>query len=266
MLFLVYTYSMATDEIHNFFAETLTGDYEDDAPWQAVRALRSVGSREVFDYAAEWCNSEDALKRSRGLDVLAQLGKTADHPSNSFPEEAYSIVVGCLERKEDVRTLSSGISALGHLNNPLAIPLIAQYCTHASGEVRFSVAFALGEFPNDRRSVEGLLLLMDDTNEDVRDWATFAMGTLSDSDSPRIREVLFRRLADTNVDVHEEAMAGLCKRRDERVLPILIRTLENPPVSKCVIEACCEMLNLQTEPDDWTVNDYVTVLHERFVA
>ena len=52
------------------------------------------------------------------------------------------------------------------------------------------MAFALGCFPNDPLSAETLLRLTQDTDEDVRDWATFGLGVLGNTDSDEIREVL----------------------------------------------------------------------------
>jgi HEAT repeat protein len=121
---------MPNPDISKLFSETLVGDYDDDAPWEAVHALRRTGSREVFDFASKWCSSPDPFSRARGVDVLAQLGKTADHPTNSFPEEAYAIIAGLLNDEEDVRALNSEISALGHLDNPAAVPLVARYRSH----------------------------------------------------------------------------------------------------------------------------------------
>ena len=255
---------MSSSNINELFEETLLGGYDDDAPWNAVHALRRVGSRDVFEVASEWCASPNPLKRTRGVDVLAQLGKTADHPSNNFPEEAYSIIVGLLGREEDVRALDSEIAALGHLENSLAIPLITRYRTHQSEDVRFSVAFALGSFPDDPRSVDSLLHLMKDGYEDVRDWATFGVGTLSSCDSPEIREALFRRLDDTNTDVRQEAMAGLGKRADERVVRFLLETLDRPPVSDCVIEASYQMLGMDADREEWGTDDYAAALRSRF--
>ncbi len=76
---------MVSVQLDEIFAQTLSGGYDDDAPWAAVRTLHSMGSREVFDYAAEWCSSQNPLKCARAADVPAQLGRTADHPSNNFP-------------------------------------------------------------------------------------------------------------------------------------------------------------------------------------
>ena len=255
---------MATPDVEELFAETLVGGYDDDAPWKAVHALCRIGSREVFQIAAEWCTSADSLKRTRGVDVLAQLGKTADHPSNSFPEEAYCIIAGLLGTEKDIRALNSEITALGHPENPCAVPLITQYRTYQNEDVRYSVAFALGFFPEDPRSIDNLLLLMEDTDEDVRDWATFGLGTLSDCDSSEIREALFRRLDDTNTDVREEAMAGLGKRTDPRVVPYLTEALDRPPVSNCVIEASYQMLGMDAHREDWGTEGYAAALRSRF--
>jgi len=65
--------------------------------------------------------------RARGIDVLAQFGKTVEHPTNSFPDESYSVVTNLLMGERDVRPLNSAIAALGHLDDPRAVPLIAQF-------------------------------------------------------------------------------------------------------------------------------------------
>lgn len=153
---------MTSESINELFARTLVGDYKDDAPWHAVHELRHIGSREVFDKATEWCRSTDSLIRARGLDVLAQIGKTADHPSNSFPDESFSVVSGVLRSEQEIQPLDSAIAALGHIDNPSAIPLIIRNQSHPDSKVRFSVAWALGAFSNDPRSAECLILLMQD--------------------------------------------------------------------------------------------------------
>ena len=66
--------SMPIPAIDELFAQTLSNDYEDEAAWQAVHTLQRIGTWEVFEKAAEWCQSNNALKRERGADVLAQLG------------------------------------------------------------------------------------------------------------------------------------------------------------------------------------------------
>jgi len=255
---------MPSTAIEGLFASTLQGDYDDDAQWQAVRALRKLGTRDVFDIAAAWCKSDDPLMRARGIDVLAQLGRTADHPVNSFPEDAYAIVSELAQREKDLRTLESAISALGHLDNDAAVPLIAAFHGHPNADIRFSVACSLGSFPNDGLSVETLLVLMEDSDEDVRDWATFGLGVLGDQDSPEIREALYRRLTDQNEDVREEAMVGLGKRKDQRVLPTLFSAVNGSEIKVRVAEAASFMLGMEADPEEWGAEEYRVALKERF--
>ena len=112
-------------QIAEHFAETLKGEYDDEAPWHAVHALQDIGSREVFDIASDWCRSDEPLKRARGADVLAQLGKTADHPENNFPEESFKAVVALAESEKHIEPLSSAIHALGQIGDPRAIPRLS---------------------------------------------------------------------------------------------------------------------------------------------
>jgi len=51
---------MTTSDMEHLFARTLLGDYEGDDAWEAVSALHRDGSREIFDYAAEWLRSGDS--------------------------------------------------------------------------------------------------------------------------------------------------------------------------------------------------------------
>jgi HEAT repeat protein len=55
---------------------------------------------------------------------------------------------------------------------------------------------------------------------------------------------------DSNEDVREEAMVGLAKRKDRRVLAVLLPALEQPTVTDRVIEAACMMLDMQDGAKD----------------
>ena len=260
---------MTSPEINGLFAQTLTGDYDDEEPWKAVSALRRIGTREVFDRAAAWCKSGNPMERARGVSVLAQLGKTPEHRANSFPEESYLAVSRMLQHENEIQPLNSAIHALGHLDNPAAIPLVLAYQQHPEAEIRLAVAFALGSFANDPEAIQALVILTSDADEDVRDWAVFGLGTQAEADSKEIRDALFARLNDTNDDVREEAIVGLATRKDQRVLPALIAALsqpelDDPGVTMLTIEAANAMLDLEDERRDWSSADYIAALRERF--
>src|SRR5580658_7711340 len=103
---------MTLAQLDDTFAQSLSGEYDDEAPWDAVGKLHRMGSREVFEYAAAWCGSSNPLKRARGADVLAQLGKTADHPANNFPDESFVVVSALVRGEKDPLPLLSAIHAL----------------------------------------------------------------------------------------------------------------------------------------------------------
>jgi hypothetical protein len=115
---------MGPEQVDEIFSRTLTGEYDDESSWEAVRTLHRTGGRQVCDRAAEWCRSDDPLKRARGADVIAQLGRTVEHPSNNFPEECFSVVSTLVQREKDPLPLLSAAHALGHIGNPLAVPLL----------------------------------------------------------------------------------------------------------------------------------------------
>jgi HEAT repeat protein len=254
---------MSQPNINELFDQTLLGDYDDEIPWAAVHALRRLGTQEIFDKAAKWCESDNPLYRARGADVLAQLGRTIEHSHNNFPEESYGIITELAQRETHQLPLNSAIAAMGHLGNSLAIPLIAKFHAHPDAETRFAVACALGSFPNDTLSVSILLKLMQDTDEDVRDWATFGLGVQGVCDSAAIRDALMERLSDCNSDVREEAMVGLALRQDQRVLAPVLSALQEP-ATKLAVEAACFLLGMQNERTDWKGDDYAMALRDKF--
>jgi len=252
------------DSIDDLFRRTLEGDYEDDHSWAAVHELRRRGTREIFEVAKKWCFSADPLRRARGLDVIAQLGRREGHAQNSFPEESFALVSSVVGAESDPLPLNSAIHALGHLDDQRALPLILQFRRHPSEDIRFAVAFALGVYPDHPDSVEALLGLMSDTDDDVRDWTTFALGVLGTTDSDEVRAALARALDDSNEDVREEALAGLAKRKDPRALPPLLDALQHEAVTDRVIDAACSLLGMERERKEWTTADYAEALRAKF--
>ncbi len=273
-LFCDVRYSMkqqATPEsIDELFRLTLVGDYdnEDDegGPWEAVSKLQAIGTREVFDHAAAWARNNKPAKRRRGIDILAQLGKSETQPQVTFAAETYAIVVETLETELDPQIIDSCLVAFGHLENPAAVPLVLPYRKNEDPDVRFAACFALSCFADDPRAVEALLALTEDPDDDIRDWATFGLGVKSNADSEAIREALVERLDDENQDTREEAVAGLGKRGDLRALPTLIDLLHEEEVSFGVVEAACHLLEMTEVDEEWTADDYIQALHERYAG
>ena len=251
-----------------FSSERLKEDYDDEddegGPWEAVSQLQAIASRDVFEKAVQWARDKKPAKRRRGIDVLAQLGKTEDHTDVVFAGETYKIVVSVLEDELDLQVIDSCLVALGHLGDPAAVPLILEHRKNSDPDVRFAVAFALGSFADEPAAIKALLELLEDNDPDVRDWATFGLGVQGSTDTPEIRKALIERLDDGNPDTREEAVAGLGKRKELRVLPDLIEMLQQEEVSYGVVEAACNLLDLPEINEEWSADDYIDALSQRY--
>jgi HEAT repeat protein len=128
-----------------------------------------------------------------------------------------------LLRDPDENVQTSAIYALGHHSIASADDL-RELARHPSAHVRRAVAFSLD--PNEPAAQPILIELMSDDDDDVRDWATFAIGSQTDTDSPQIRAALTQRLTDSEEEIRGEAMVGLACRGDLSIVDMVVAALE----------------------------------------
>jgi len=202
--------------------------------WAHVRVLHFRSGRDVFDEALGLCSSSDSISRAVGADILAQLGVRDGAAVFPFADDSAGPLVALLADMEPT-VIASALYALGHLGRGEPSQL-APLSTHASEDVRHALAYALGG-RTDSVSTATLVTLSGDVDADTRDWATFALGTLSEQDSPPLRDALAARLNDPDDDVRAEAIAGLLQRRDERAVHPLLQELSRHEVGVLAIEA-----------------------------
>ena len=264
---------MTEHEIDDLFAATLLGDYDDEEAWKAVAKLRLNGNRRIFDLASEWCIASEPLKRDRGASILGQLHaprsieqEQSKRPGNPiFVEESYEIISRMLESESNAEALGSELFALGHLYREASVPLILNYVDHPDENIRFAATCSLGHFPQNETAIQALLRLADDSDDDVRNYALFALGTQSNLDTPELRETLARHLSDSFSDAREEAIAGLAKRKDERAVLPLLRLMESGsyPIH---LEWDFEILvgEERRGEDGWGTEDFIDALYARY--
>jgi HEAT repeat protein len=208
---------------------------EDDVRWTAIQELHALGTREVYDRAAALCRSAIASERIAGADVIGQL--------DQFATEAAQLLREMLGDSE-AAVVESAVHALGQQQTAGNIELLAVAATHESSNVRWAVATALENLIADERAEKVLLTLMRDSESSVRDRATFAVGSLSDHDSPRVRAALAERLKDEDAAVANEAALGLARRHDARAIPYIAVAVESAAAGE-IEEAADEI----TAPD-----------------
>jgi HEAT repeat protein len=93
--------------------------------------------------------------------------------------------------------------------------------------------------PNDDApgAIAGLIRLTSDDGRDVRDWATFGLGSLTDVDTPELRDALMARMSEDDDEIRGEALIGVARRRRPEALGVVLRELSRPFAGDWAIEA-----------------------------
>lgn len=192
-------------------------EQDDDARWSAIRELHALGTREVFERGVQLCRSAEPSERVAGADIIGQL--------SAYAGEGLQVLDSMLG-DGDAAVLEAVVHALSQKQDARTIDALARLAVHEASNVRWAVATALEDLIGDDRAEKVLLALMRDGDTSVRDRATFAVGSLSDHDSPRIRAALAERLRDDDACVANEAALGLARRRDARAIPYIATVVE----------------------------------------
>ncbi|HEX7959772.1 MAG TPA: HEAT repeat domain-containing protein [Terriglobales bacterium] len=238
----------STEEL---FTVSTEREYDDDTAWEAVKVLQLRGTPDVFEAAKRCCRSENPIARARGLSVLAQLGAGRPDVDRPFIGESVSIAIDHL-RDSDAETVRCAAWALSHLGTDEAVSALIALRSHSDPDVRHAVASCI-ELRKHPEATRILLALMEDSNEVVRDWATFALGSgdLDESggwrytDSPEIRAAFHKRLKDTYEEAQREAIWGLAKRKDRLGIKLLLNHLESEEWWSGDEDAAEEVLNVK---------------------
>lgn len=192
--------------------------------WDNVRELRSRPSLSVFNKAVELINSSSDKEIVIGIDILAQLGFNPRFKQ----KEAIDIYFKLLKGKPSPKVLISILYAISHNNEFLDDSHVLQlinYKNHRYCNVRLGLVQALSGIEN-ISAINALVELSNDNDPDIRDWATFSLGTQIDNRSEIATKTLWDRMEDECENVRYEAIAGLAKRQDKRIKNILIHELE----------------------------------------
>lgn len=193
--------------------------------WANVSELRKRPSEEVYEQAFELAQSAIDKEITLGVDVLAQLGVAKRYNQAKTVELYFDL----LKVPQSPNVLYTILSAIGHNNASLTkrhISKLAEFKDHNYSDVRFGLVFALSCVDLEI-AIELLIELMNDKHPDVRDYATFSIGTQSEMNTPEIIEALKARLDDSHRMPRVEAIIGLALRKDPSVKEILIDELKD---------------------------------------
>ncbi|TAK71013.1 MAG: hypothetical protein EPO13_00475 [Actinomycetota bacterium] len=217
-----------------------TGDEEDDGISAALIRLADDDP----DTAIAVCAAKIVESNAACRAVAAELLGYAADAAHRLRQPVAATLAAAADIESDTETLATMIRALARTAEPTCVPLLRKYAVSSGSQVRLSVVLALSELvvgvPDEATSAV-LLDLMSDSDDDVREWATFVVGYQMAMDGDRLRKLLYRALSDPSPAVREEAVRGLACRRDPVALPGLFQQLQAIPAPTFAVEACARM-------------------------
>ena len=194
--------------------ELARGEWQSDAEWAPyLSALAHRGDEEVLFRVRGMAADADPISRGVAAYVLGQLGM----PVRSFPAESAAVLEAMAESEADPEVLAAVAHGFGHLGQEYGVDTLLRLAGHPEARVREAVAISLAGRDADAALAALIALSRDDASE-VRDWATFALGSLQPHDTPELRDALAERMGDEDPQTRLEAVHGLAIRGDLRAV------------------------------------------------
>ena len=217
---------------HALAVHVLSGD--DTEVYDAcVAELQQRGTAPIGDRALGLLADARPEARALGADVLGWFAA----------DVALAPLLALAQQETDPLVLDAAVGALGQIGDQGALPIVLAAATDGSYRVRSAAAKALprlgGEGPlaEEDPLVIALIALTADQDQEVRNWATFGLGSQLEVDGGAISAVLRGLLSDPDDDTRDEAMVGLARRRDPDVIPIVAAALEAEEVGRLAVTA-----------------------------
>ncbi len=215
---------------------------DDDIYMEYIAILREREDDEVFQLTKKLVYSKVSVYREIAASILSQFG----YKTKLYRGESIHLLAKLLnDKNEDV--ISNAIYAFGHRKSTRYADKFASFVTLNSLPIKEALAFTLGGYEN-QKSIDALVKLMQDENFDVRNWATFSLAQITQSNTQTIRDALFKNLSDTELEVRGEALLGLALRKDNRVVDAIIEDLQKPFYGSWIFTAITEMPNKRYLP------------------
>ena len=195
--------------------------------WDKVRILQHRIDVTLIDKMREFIIHRDERHRILAADVIAQ-GRAKD---KEFSEVCVKLLLDALNSEKSPQVLSAICNALGHHKSAEAIGPLAKLQRHPDENVRLAVVHGLS-CQDDPIAVAALISLSVDSDRDVRNWATFGLGSMTSVDSSALREALLARAKEPDEEIAGEALVGLALRGDTSVAVHLLAAINAPHESQ----------------------------------
>jgi HEAT repeat protein len=188
--------------------------------------------------------SSDPSQVSIAIDIL---GRAAISEQSAF-DSLLSDAQDAMEIHPDSDVAWSVAHALRKAAYSRSLDLLSWLGQHYDPDVRFQAMSGIANYyhnTGDADAIPALLHFMDDDNSDVKDWATFEIGSGTDIDTPEVRAALWERVRDADYDTRAEAIMGLARRGVAGVVELLAQELSSRSVGKLMVAAAAEIASPQ---------------------
>lgn len=215
--------------------ELALADQLEDSP--ALLVLQRSTSREVLAKAIDLCESSIAKERALGVLVLMR------EPGRAYREEAAQTVARLAAIESEDTVIEALAYALCHLDVDSRLPFLQRAAGSTNPATRAAAAYSLGAL-SDESAIECKIALSKDPDDEVRNWATFGLYLALEGDQYKrqdIRDALYERVTDPHEETRYEAITGLARCKDSRVIEPLIAALACDDVWMSAIESAKEM-------------------------
>jgi HEAT repeats len=167
-------------------------------------------------------NSAELKRASLATYLLGQANRKHPELRSECCDRLRAILLVATEPE----LMSGAIAGLGVWRDEREFARFVELKAYSDPDVRMSVVHALTSLDTEE-SIRQLLSLTGDFDDEIRNWAVFGAGSMSERDFPELRQALAMALDDKYEIVRLEAAAGLASRRDRRAIEAVKALLES---------------------------------------
>lgn len=203
--------------------------------------LRTFVDDEMINQCFDLILSDEKKSQIIGIDILSQLGSKRQ----KFKGKLLELIFDILVKTDNEKLIYSCLIAIYHNHKGLPnrqIKILSNFKRSKSKDIRYGVVFSLSTIEN-KIAIDTLIFLTKDRSPQVRDWATFGIGTHIKTDNPEIREALYKRCFDKDYQTKQEAIKGLDNRNDERVYQIISQDLKSKKTNSLIFDTIMNIKN-----------------------
>jgi hypothetical protein len=189
-------------------------------------------------------SSVDVAERYYAGSLIGQLVNPIQQGESAEAHKLLRNLCDHISGESDVRVLTEHAIALRYDNFPFVCDYLIALTNHEDEDVKFEATRSLSGCTafNTKRTkvIKQLIKLSADKDQDVRDWATFGLGTLLfiyDRNSESVDAALIARMKDPFYNARDEAIHGLALRKNQQALPALTNRLNMITVTNLNIES-----------------------------